>query len=81
MVLLFGCFMFIPLFLCLTVVMWCKLTTANCVSYLDVVSWTWGEVSEQGLWYVQVLSHLCEGGIGVGTHLLVPTGRNQFIIF
>lgn len=43
-------------------------------SYLNVVCRTWGEVSQQRLWYVQVLSHLCEGGIWVRTHLLVPTG-------
>lgn len=49
----------------------------NCVSYLDVVCGTWGEVSEQDLWYVQVLSHLCEGGVGIRTHLLVPTGGNH----
>lgn len=43
-------------------------------SYLDVVCRTWGEVGQQRLWYVQVLIHLCEGGIWVRTHLLVPTG-------
>lgn len=43
-------------------------------SYLYVVCRTWGEVSQQRLWYVQVLIHLCEGGIWVRTHLLVPTG-------
>lgn len=52
-----------------------KFWIAGCVSYLNVVRRTWGEVSEQGLRYVQVLGHLCEGGIGVRTHLLVPTGR------
>lgn len=47
----------------------------NDLSYLDVVRRAWGEDSEQGLRDFQVLSHLCEGRIRVGTHLLVPAGR------
>lgn len=50
----------------------------NGMTYLNVVCRTWGEVREQGLRDIQVLGHLCEGRIGVGTHLLVPTGRNPF---
>lgn len=53
-------------------------------SYLNVVCRTWGEVSQQRLWYVQVLCHLREGGIWVRTHLLVPTGMEatfQVIVF
>lgn len=42
--------------------------------YLNVVCRPWGEVSQQRLWYVQVLCHLREGGVRVRTHLLVPTG-------
>lgn len=45
----------------------------NFESYLNVVCRTWGEVSQQRLWYVQVLCHLREGGIWVRTHFLVPT--------
>lgn len=48
--------------------------------YLNVVCRTWGEVSQQCLWYVQVLCHLCEGGIWVRTHLLVPTGTEAIWI-
>lgn len=56
----------------------------NFGSYLNVVCRTWGEVSQQRLWYVQVLCHLREGGIWVRTHLLVPTGMEatfQVIVF
>lgn len=53
----------------------------RCASHLYVVRRTRGEVSEQGLRDVQVLGHLCEGGIGVRTHLLVPTGRSPTFRF
>lgn len=52
----------------------------NFESYLNVVCRTWGEVSQQRLRYVQVLCNLREGGIGVRTHLFVPTGM-KFIFW
>lgn len=45
------------------------------VHYLNVISGTGGEVGEKSLRYVQMLGHLREDGIGVRTHLLVPTGE------
>lgn len=52
----------------------------NPISYLYVVRRAWGKVCEQCLWYVQVLGHLCEGGIRVRTHLLIPAGRSPIFI-
>lgn len=49
----------------------------NFESCLNVVCRTWGEVSQQRLWYVHVLCHLRKGGIWVRTHLLVPTGMQD----
>lgn len=54
-----------------------KIWYMNRVSYLNVVCRTWSEVIEQGLWYVQVLGHMCEGVIRVGTYLLVPYKRER----